>query len=132
MEESLVFGGRGGLGFGWESHMAAGGKGGVGVGVARLSVLHSLKGLGLGRDHEGRRCGPRHVPGGEFGRAGGFGGLGGHHRGVGWGGLGEARRLSVLLERRHGGLAGAGPALGAVVDHGLGGGGARAGAAGAG
>lgn len=114
--------------------MAAGGKEGVGGGrgVARLSVLHSLKGLGLGRDHEGRRCGPRHVPGVEFGRGGGLGGLGGHHRGVGRGVLRETRRLSVLLERCYGGLAGAGPALGAVVDHGLGGGGAGAGAAGAG
>lgn len=44
-----------------------------------LSVLHSLKGLGLGGDHEGWGCGPRHVPGVEFGSGGGFGGLGGHH-----------------------------------------------------
>lgn len=100
-------------------------------GATQLSALHSLKGLGLGRDHEGRGCGSRHVPGVELGRDGGFGGLGGHHRGVGRRRLGEARRLSVLLQRRHGGLAWAGPALSAVVHHGLGGGGAGAGAAGA-
>lgn len=44
-----------------------------------LSVLHSLKGLGLGRDHESWGCGPRDVPGVEFGSGRGLGGLGGHH-----------------------------------------------------
>lgn len=49
------------------------------AGKGWLSVLHSLEGLGLGRDHEGWGCGPRHVPGGEFGSGRGLGGLGGHH-----------------------------------------------------
>ena len=44
-----------------------------------LSVLHSLKGLGLGRDHEGWWSGPGHVPGVEFGSGWRLGGLGGHH-----------------------------------------------------
>lgn len=104
---------------------------GFGGGSSRvcLPVLHSLKGLGLGGDHEGGRCGPRHVPGGVFGSNRGLRGFGGHHGGVGRRRLREAGGLSVLLEGCYGRRAGAGPALGAVVHHGLGGGGTRARAA---
>lgn len=94
-----------------------------------LSVLHSLKGLGLGRDHEGGRCGPRHVPGVEFGSSGGLRGFRGHHGGVGWRGLREAGRLSVFLESCYGWRAGPGTTLSTVVHHGLGGGGPGARAA---
>lgn len=107
-----------GLGRNRESHVVAV--------RAFLSVLHSLKGLGLGRDHEGRGCEPRHVPGIEFGSGRGLGGLGRHHCSVGWRGLGEAWRLSVFLERCHSRWAGAVTPLGAVVHHGLGGGGTGA------
>lgn len=111
------------------------GWGAVGLGLGAgsshvcLPVLHSLKGLGLGRDHEGGRCGPRQVPGVVFGSNRGLCAFGGHHRGVGWRGLREAGGLSVFLERCHGRRAGAGPALSAVVHHGLGGGGTGARAA---
>lgn len=86
-----------------------------------LSVLHSLKGLGLGGDHEGGGCRPGHVPGVEFGSGRGLGGLGGHHCSVGRRGLGEAWRLSVFLESCHSRWTRAVPTLGTVVDHGLGG-----------
>lgn len=118
----LVFG-RGLGGWGWEGSLTWLQERG------RLSVLHSLKGLGLGGHHEGRGCGPRHVPGVEFGSDRGLRGLGGHHCSVGWWGLGEAWRLSVFLESRHSGWAGAVTTLGAVVHHGLSGGGTGARAA---
>lgn len=102
------------------------------AGRSWLSVLHSLKGLGLGRDHEGWGCGPRHIPGVEFRGGRGLGGLGGHHCSVGWRGLGKAGRLSIFLESRYSRWAGAVTTLGAVVHHGLGGGGTGARAAGTG
>lgn len=93
------------------------------LGRGSLSVLHSLKGLGLGRDHEGRGCWPRHIPGVVFGSVGGLGGLGRHHCGVSRRGLGKARRLSIFLQRCNRRWAGAVPALGAVMHHRLGRGG---------
>lgn len=97
-----------------------------------LSGLNSLEGLGLRWDHEGggRRCGD--VPGVKFGRGGGLGSLGWDHCGIGWGGLREARGLSVLLQGGHGGGARAVSTLDTVVHHGLSGGRARARAAGPG
>lgn len=102
------------------------------AGRAWLSVLHSLKGLGLGGNHEGWGCGPRHVPRVEFGSDRGLRGLRGHHCSVGWRGLGEAWRLSVFLESCYSRRAGAVTALGTVVHHRLSGGGSGARAAGAG
>lgn len=106
-----------GLGLGWESHMAAG--------STWPSVLHSLKGLGLGRDHKGRGCGPDV----EFGSGREVGGLGRHHCAVGWRGLREARRLSIFLEGCYGWWTRAVTTLGTAVDHRLGGGGTGARAA---
>lgn len=91
-----------------------------------LSVLHSLKGLGLGGHHEGWGCRPRHVPGVEFGSGRGLRGFRGHHCSVGWRGLGEARRVSIFLESCYSRWARAVTTLGSVVHHGLGGGGTGA------
>lgn len=87
------------------------------AGWGLLSVLHSLKGLGLSRDHKSWGCWTRHVPGVEFGSGGGLRGLRSCHGGVGWWGLRKTRRLSIFLESCYGRWTWAVATLSAVMHH---------------